>query len=868
MDNQAAVAHEKNYLNGVALMNEPSSAGHQFYWRPNTEDFVVFEDVVDRNEYRLPPQFEASDIIIDIGAHIGSFSYAAALRGPGKIFAYEAHPVNHAIACKNLTRFGDLVSCQNLAVWQSDKPDETLYNEDISTYTATGGVSVLWNNEGLPVSTIGLDQVLSEVSNGFKDRIRFLKIDCEGAEYPILFTSKHLDIVDEISGEYHEIKPEDIPPRAKVNHEYDRFDSFALKDFLGRHGFTVQLEPRAENNGLFTARFNDMRLPLTSNDSEIDIAQLMARIREAAEKRKSNSLIDASATLYSLLKTRKDADLIAALPKTDDGNSTISQTDFTAGITRIGIPPIQLQPEFDSLEHYRANDLLVFHDHIFVRNAYRAILKREPDESGFARYLNSLRSGRLNKLDVLASLRFSPEGRLRNVKIDGLKPAYFRRLYRVPVLGYLLELAVGIVRLPVLIASYRALETYSAAQDERLAAHINEAVAVLTKSLDEITKSLDEITKSLDKIAKSQEETAGATRAHIDERIGAFRTQVTEVVNGISETQKKIADLYHQQIKALFREQRELTEDQNRLKSDITDHMKATESKANELAFGQELQTEKWLELKHYAEGELAQKLQRTRMELVLQERRLTLLLEEARRRLPERLERDQLDRMVVEKDHLLDWFYSSLEDQFRGTSEEIKGKLKFYLPILSGAGIETDILDLGCGRGEWLEVLKEAGLTARGIDLNRVMIEQCMQRGLEAFAAEAIPYLRGLADNSLNCVTAFHLAEHLPLEDLIRLFDEIIRTLRPGGLVILETPNPENLLVGSCNFYLDPTHRNPIPSETLRFLVESRGFCRLDVFKLHPVLLKKLKGTDELTQHFNEYFFGPQDYAVVGRKP
>jgi hypothetical protein len=93
-------------------------------------------------------------------------------------------------------------------------------------------------------------------------------------------------------------------------------------------------------------------------------------------------------------------------------------------------------------------------------------------------------------------------------------------------------------------------------------------------------------------------------------------------------------------------------------------------------------------------------------------------------------------------------------------------------------------------------------------------------------------------------------------------------RTLKPGGLMILETPNPENLLVGSCNFYLDPTHENPIPAQTMQLLLEARGFRSDEVFKLHPVPNVEIEVTDQLTSHVNHFLYGPMNYAIVARKP
>lgn len=119
-----------------------------------------------------------------------------------------------------------------------------------------------------------------------------------------------------------------------------------------------------------------------------------------------------------------------------------------------------------------------------------------------------------------------------------------------------------------------------------------------------------------------------------------------------------------------------------------------------------------------------------------------------------------------------------------------------------------------------------------------------------------------------MGSVTVFHLVEHLPFRKLIRLLDEVARILQPGGLAIFETPNPDNVLVGSRNFYYDPTHRNPIPSATLRFLVEARGLCQVKVLPLNPCDdCNRVPDESPLAQRFNDYFYGPQDYAVVGKK-
>jgi 2-polyprenyl-3-methyl-5-hydroxy-6-metoxy-1,4-benzoquinol methylase len=219
-----------------------------------------------------------------------------------------------------------------------------------------------------------------------------------------------------------------------------------------------------------------------------------------------------------------------------------------------------------------------------------------------------------------------------------------------------------------------------------------------------------------------------------------------------------------------------------------------------------------------------------------------------------------------------LDALYVSFEDQFRGTREDIKGRFRVYLPLLTEAKLGSDampILDVGCGRGEWLELLQEEGLRAQGIDVNRVLVGECRDRGLAVTEGEAIAFLATLPPQSLGAISGFHVIEHLSLDALIRLLDETVRVLKPGGMAVFETPNPENVLVGSCNFYLDPTHRNPLPSSMVKFIVESRGLCRVEIMNLHPYPKSSRveEGGLDVAQRFNEYFYGPQDYAVVGWK-
>jgi SAM-dependent methyltransferase len=181
--------------------------------------------------------------------------------------------------------------------------------------------------------------------------------------------------------------------------------------------------------------------------------------------------------------------------------------------------------------------------------------------------------------------------------------------------------------------------------------------------------------------------------------------------------------------------------------------------------------------------------------------------------------------------------FYRALEDRFRGSRDVIKSRFSVYLPfVLAATRIHpgAGVLDLGCGRGEWLELLREHGIPAQGVDLDEGMLAACREIGLAARNLDALQALAQAAPASLAAVTGMHLAEHLPFGVLVELVRLALRALTPAGLLILETPNPENILVGTSNFYLDPTHRNPLPPALLAFVAEYHGYGRVRILRLN----------------------------------
>lgn len=211
--------------------------------------------------------------------------------------------------------------------------------------------------------------------------------------------------------------------------------------------------------------------------------------------------------------------------------------------------------------------------------------------------------------------------------------------------------------------------------------------------------------------------------------------------------------------------------------------------------------------------------------------------------------------------------FYRAFEDRHRGSRELIKDRLRAYLPFLhplASALAPARALDLGCGRGEWLELLGEQGFTAHGVDLDEGMLAACRERGLDVETQDALSSLRAQGDASLALVSGFHLIEHISFDDVQALIVEALRVLQPGGLLIMETPNPENLVVATSGFYMDPSHLRPIPPQLLEFVVEFHGFGRRRVVRLQePVQLAEPAAVALL----NVLNAVSPDYSVVAQK-
>ncbi len=486
---------------------------------------------------------------------------------------------------------------------------------------------------------------------------------------------------------------------------------------------------------------------------------------------------------------------------------------------------------------YQLGELLQFTDEEFISIAFRVILRRPPDEESGRHYLHALRAGR-NKIQILGDLRFSEEGWKNNVHINGLMVPY--KLYGMAdrrFIGRFVRLALDLGRLLRLPHRLQSAENSSGRNVQELGGVVNKLGEVAEERLAQL------------EAARAQFETR---QAHLE----------GEVANRASAAALQAADERAKNLAALA--------------AALAERADAFAARADALAV-EVAKLQAQLAPEHASIQALTVDSHGHRRSILDLQRKLMTLARAA----PTPTEGVVSPNVVVPStgavNDILNADYVSFEDSFRGEREDIKQRCAHYLDSLRDASIEPGdglVLDLGCGRGEWLELLLEKGYAARGVDLNAAMLADSRDHGLDVIEADAVSYIASLPDASVAAITSMHLVEHLPHDVLIRLLDEAFRVIKPGGLIVLETPNPENITVGSCWFYLDPTHRNPIPPQLLQWIVTNRGFSDAKVERLSefrgvpsiPRLGEEVAGAAQINE-MAAWFTAAPDYAILARR-
>lgn len=222
---------------------------------------------------------------------------------------------------------------------------------------------------------------------------------------------------------------------------------------------------------------------------------------------------------------------------------------------------------------------------------------------------------------------------------------------------------------------------------------------------------------------------------------------------------------------------------------------------------------------------------------------------------------------------------YRAFEDRHRGPGADIAKLLSEYVPYFRG---RRRVLDVGCGRGEFLGVMRDNGVSAYGVDSDESMVEAARAAGHEVVLADAIAHLRQVEPGAIDGLFASQVAEHLTTAELMTLLDLGYRKLRPGGVIVMETPNPETLFIFAAFFYVDLTHIRPIHPEAMKWAMEASGFDDVRLERILPVPdgTRLESPPDELLDdkgwaamatnidRLNTLLYGPQHFAAIGTKP
>jgi O-antigen chain-terminating methyltransferase len=239
--------------------------------------------------------------------------------------------------------------------------------------------------------------------------------------------------------------------------------------------------------------------------------------------------------------------------------------------------------------------------------------------------------------------------------------------------------------------------------------------------------------------------------------------------------------------------------------------------------------------------------------------------LVDALRMLEKRLER--LERAECAREFHPWYTNAAFEDVFRGSHDQLRDHYREVAALLAG---RSPVVDIGCGRGEFLELLDDLGIQAHGVEIDPALVEECRDRGLDAEVADCIAHLESLADGSLGGLSAIQVIEHLTAQQQVDLVRLAHSKLEPGGIALVETVNPTSVSALAQLFYIDPTHARPVHPSYLQFLFAQAGFQRVDVAgRSTPPADQRLAAVgipnlDENFERLNQLLYGPRDYVVV----
>ena len=499
-----------------------------------------------------------------------------------------------------------------------------------------------------------------------------------------------------------------------------------------------------------------------------------------------------------------------------------SMADSSEKLAIFRIPTVERKSE------YQLGELLAVQGEQFFLSTFNALLHRMPTDDELATVLSDIRTGKITKIDVVGRLSNSVEGKAIAVSVRGLtRPYFFSRVRRTPVIGGLLSSFYWLLRLPKLANGLRIAEQEIERRAMQTESLLENVIAEVYENVEEKSAKTNAAILStmhdleiIETRFSQLEENLGYRIAQIEENFGNRIAQHDLDIQRFATELDNVKGL-----SGLDRKIRNLERISN------TQH-KSIESLVSSVSSGE-------ITINQGASSS---------------------------------------EGSQIPYDDRLDAFYVNFEDHFRGNEEEVKRRLSYYLAEVEAVTtkLNAPLLDIGPGRGEWLELLQSKNIEATGVDINHIMVSECQQKGLAVNQGDALEWLASLPENSLAVVSAFHVVEHLTVSNLLALFSEVYRVLVPGGMIVFETPNPENVDVSTLSFYYDPTHVNPVPPELLKYYSKIEGYSKIRVERVNADLLSnpflELPVNDNVelgvvVDFLSEKFLISPDYALIAYK-
>lgn len=526
--------------------------------------------------------------------------------------------------------------------------------------------------------------------------------------------------------------------------------------------------------------------------------------------------------VFSEIKLLKD------LPLIESNHSEASSPKFAINLIDVPGYETQLLPDLTGEVHLDV--LLALHDHVFIFACFQYFLNRTPDPEGMNHYLEKLRSGEYNKPDIVSRIWISKEAKSIGKKLSSGKLVLCKSLLlQVPVFGSVLKYFSIVKNLPNLQRQINESHAQNMALQTHLQSYLRESFSIVSENSCSVIFVLD-----------------------------TLKQKVSSLETEVKNSKEELKNLY--QVIFTLTDKNESNEKQILI---AKNYIKELENAIYKLNLFKAQSTKDTYQSQQKIDGIFNYK-ESLDEKLRVNNEHLNRITADFDKHLSDSIPHKE------ESDTKFDNFYLQLENSFRGTQDDVRERQTVYLQYIeevSKKHEEFQLLDLACGRGEWLRLVSESGYKAIGVDINSESLALCREWGADVIISDLLEYLESLPAESVSVISAFHIVEHLPFKLVLKVLTECHRVLKLEGMLIVETPNPGNLLVGSNTFYTDPTHLKPIPISLLEFAFKFSGLLSIEVLKLHPHerfnTFKDFTGAEVL----DDVIFGAQDYAVMGVK-